>query len=114
MERWEMPMRRVVGILVAVVCVPMLAQVLLALLYWSPVLSGPEDTPCDPAVDGWGACWRLEQLVWWIVAALATLGGAVSMVMALRGFRRPGRWWPWLYASMGLLIAATVAAVNIS
>ncbi|MBL7262292.1 hypothetical protein [Paractinoplanes lichenicola] len=107
----ELALRAVVAVPVAVVCVVLLAGDLFMLLYWLPVLFGPGDVSCDVAP---GACWRPEQPIWWGVAGTLTAFGAGCEITAVRGFRRAGLWWPWLYGAMGLLLAAAFAAAQIS
>ncbi|MBB4692539.1 hypothetical protein [Paractinoplanes abujensis] len=106
----ELALRGVVGVLVAVVCAALLVQNLYLLLWWSSVLTGP-DGPCDFAP---AACWQPHQPVWWGVTAALTVVGAVSGAMAVRGFRRAGLWWPWLFGAMGPLVAGAFAAGQIS
>lgn len=87
----------------SVVAIPILALSLYLMWWWLPALSGPGVEPCDPAVDGWGVCWRPEQRMLWIAGAASSLLGGGCLLMSLTRLRRAGRWWPWPLASMGLL-----------
>ncbi|RLP87979.1 hypothetical protein EAD89_17875 [Micromonospora sp. BL4] len=97
----------------AIVGFPLLLGMAFNLIWWSPALSGPGPDPCDPAVDGWGACWRPEQRTFWIVAAAAGLPGAVCLVLTLVRISRTGRWWPWPIAAAALLVACSLALSQI-
>ncbi|MBU2668343.1 hypothetical protein KOI35_33005 [Actinoplanes bogorensis] len=109
MESWSVPR----GI-VAAIDVPLLLINAYLLLYWLPAIQGPGDEPCDPVVDGWGACWRPDQRVWWIVAAALTLAGLVCTLMSLRRYRRAVIWSWWFLGSMTFLLAGLWAGGNIS
>ncbi|MBU2668342.1 hypothetical protein KOI35_33000 [Actinoplanes bogorensis] len=111
--RGEMVLRGVVGVLVAWVVGPLLLFDLYMLLYSLPAVVGAGERICEPGLLGWGTCWRPEPRLWWIVSAGIVLPGVICVVMAVRGFRRPGLWWPWLMGSMGLLVAGAFATSHI-
>ncbi|MEU9823547.1 hypothetical protein [Micromonospora chersina] len=102
-----------VAIPLALVSVPFLLLWAYTLLWWSPALTGPGPDPCDPAVDGWGACWRPEQRTFWIVAAAVGLPGAVCLVISLIRLPRARRWWPWPTATAALLVSCHLALTQI-
>ncbi|WP_447139718.1 hypothetical protein [Micromonospora sp. LZ34] len=96
-----------------IISVPFLALVVFNLAWWSPALDGPGPDPCDPAVDGWGVCWRPEQRTFWIVAAAAGLPGAGCLVMSLVRIYQARRWWPWPVATVLLFVACAQALSQI-
>jgi hypothetical protein len=98
-------LRLAVAVPLAVVGIPLLALYLYLLWWWLPALAGPGAEPCDPAVDGWGVCWRPEQRALWIAAAAVGLPGAGCLLMSLVRLRRAGRWWPWPVATVVLFAA---------
>ena len=106
-------LRLAVAIPLAVVSLPLLLLWAYLLLWWLPALTGPGPSPCDPAVDGWGVCWRPEQRTFWIVAAAVGLSGAVCLVISLIRLSRAGRWWPWPIAAAALLVSGYLAATQI-
>ncbi|MGK5682041.1 hypothetical protein [Actinoplanes sp. URMC 104] len=59
------------------------------------------------------SCWRPEQRVLWTTAAAAFLAGSFCLLMAFRRAGRPGRWWPWPPAALGLLVLAGWQAAGI-
>lgn len=87
----------------AVVAVPALALYAYLLFWWLPALSGPGSEPCDPALDGWGVCWRPEQRTFWLVAAAAGLLGTACLVVAVFRTGRVRHWWPWPVGAAALL-----------
>ncbi|SCE92894.1 hypothetical protein GA0070214_103362 [Micromonospora chaiyaphumensis] len=102
-----------VAIPLAIVSFPFLLLGAFNLIWWSPALTGPGPNPCDPAVDGWGACWRPEQRTFWIVAAAVGLPGAVCLVISLIRLPRTRRWWPWPIATAALLFSCHFALTQI-
>ncbi|SCG54281.1 hypothetical protein [Micromonospora coxensis] len=101
--------RLAVAIPLAIVSVPLLLVYVFNLVWWAPALTGPGPNPCDPAVDGWGACWRPEQRTFWMVAAAVGLPGAFCLTMSLLRLHRARRWWPWPVATAVLLVACAQA-----
>ncbi|WP_405434892.1 hypothetical protein [Micromonospora sp. NBC_00617] len=103
-----------VTILLAIVSGLLLAVYAFNLLYWAPALTGPGPNPCDPAVDGLGACWRPEQRTFWIVTAAVSLSAAICLMMSLIRLGLTRRWWPWPVATALLLLAGGLALNQIS
>ncbi|WP_341715782.1 hypothetical protein QQG74_17195 [Micromonospora sp. FIMYZ51] len=107
-------LRLAVAVPLVIVGVLLLSLWAFMLLYWSPALTGPGLDPCDPAVDGWGVCWRPEQRTFWIVAAAAGLSAATCLVISLKRLRRARRWWPWPVATAVLLAVCYLALGRIA
>jgi hypothetical protein len=106
--------RLLVAVPLAVGGVPFLGIVAYLLLWWSPALSGPAPEPCDPAVDGWGVCWRPEQRTFWLLTAAALVPAVVCLVLSLTRLRTARRWWPLPVAAVVLGLACIQAAGRIS
>ncbi|MBM0257635.1 hypothetical protein [Micromonospora sp. 4G55] len=102
-------MRLGVVIPLAIVSVLLLAVYAFDLLYFASALTGPGPHPCDPAIDGWGVCWRPEQRTFWIVTAAASVPAAICLVMSLIRLDLTRRWWPWPVATALLLLAGGLA-----
>jgi hypothetical protein len=108
-SRRRQAIRRAVAIPLAVVAVPALAFYAYLLFWWLPALSGPGSEPCDPAVDGWGVCWRPEQRTFWLVAAAAGMLGTACLVVAVLRTGRVRHWWPWPVGAAALLAVGAQA-----
>ncbi|MEH1129888.1 hypothetical protein [Micromonospora sp. CPCC 206061] len=107
--RRRQAIRRAVAIPLAVVATPLVALYVYLLLWWLPALGGPGPNPCDPLIDGRGACWRPEQRTFWLVAATAVLLSGVCLVMAVMRTGQTRRWWPWPAAAAVLLAGCAQA-----
>ncbi|MGC3862265.1 hypothetical protein ACPSM1_18985 [Micromonospora chersina] len=92
-----------------IVSVLLLAVYAFGLLYFNSALTGPGPNPCDPAVDGLGACWRPEQRTFWIVTAAVSLPAAICLGTSLIWLDSTRRWWPWPVATALLLLAGGLA-----
>jgi hypothetical protein len=104
--------RRAVAIPLAVVATPLLALYAYLLLWWLPALTGSD--PCDPLIDGRGACAYPEQRTFWLLTAAAALLGAVCLVLAVVRTGQTRHWWAWPAAAAALLAVAAQTLGHIS